>query len=281
MKTRLVTCFFICWTFSMSYAQLGLKLMSYNIRYDITTSNASPWMERHDAISSQIKRYDVDIVGMQEVLDHQRAQLLGDLPGFASIGVGRDDGQKAGEYSPIFYKVERFRVLSSGTFWLSPTPDVPSKGWDAALNRICTYAQFFDLKSNQSFWVFNTHFDHVGEEARMKSSVLILQKIQEVTKGTRQAVIFCGDLNLNDDHPTISFLQAQMKDALLGSKDVKSNMNKTFNNFDLENEASKRIDYIFTNEKAEVLTFETVVERFGISYPSDHFPILTSLKLKK
>jgi endonuclease/exonuclease/phosphatase family metal-dependent hydrolase len=255
--------------------------MSYNIRYDITTSNASPWTERHTAISSQIKRFDVDIVGMQEVLDHQRTQLLSDLPGFASIGVGRDDGQKAGEYSPIFYKEERFRVLSSGTFWLSPTPDVPSKGWDAALNRICTYAQFFDLEFKQSFWVFNTHFDHVGEEARMKSSVLILQKIQEVTKRTRQAVIFCGDLNLNDDHPTISFLQAQMKDALLGSKDVKSNMNKTFNNFDLENEASKRIDYIFTNEKAEVLTFETVVERFGISYPSDHFPILTSLKLKK
>jgi endonuclease/exonuclease/phosphatase family metal-dependent hydrolase len=276
----LVFSFLLCGT-RLLQSQTRLNLMSYNIRYDITTSNASPWTERHTAISSQIKRFDVDIVGMQEVLDHQRTQLLSDLPGFASIGVGRDDGQKAGEYSPIFYKVERFRVLSSGTFWLSPTPDVPSKGWDAALNRICTYAQFFDLKSNQSFWVFNTHFDHVGEEARMKSSVLILQKIQEVTKETRQAVIFCGDLNLNDDHPTISFLQAQMKDALLGAKDVKSNMNKTFNNFDLENEASKRIDYIFTNEKAEVLTFETVVERFGISYPSDHFPILTSLKLKK
>jgi endonuclease/exonuclease/phosphatase family metal-dependent hydrolase len=276
----LVFSFLLCGT-RLLQSQTRLNLMSYNIRYDITTSNASPWTERHTAISSQIKRFDVDIVGMQEVLDHQRTQLLSDLPGFASIGVGRDDGQKAGEYSPIFYKEERFRVLSSGTFWLSPTPDVPSKGWDAALNRICTYAQFFDLEFKQSFWVFNTHFDHVGEEARMKSSVLILQKIQEVTKGTRQAVIFCGDLNLNDDHPTISFLQAQMKDALLGSKDVKSNMNKTFNNFDLENEASKRIDYIFTNEKAEVLTFETVVERFGISYPSDHFPILTSLKLKK
>jgi endonuclease/exonuclease/phosphatase family metal-dependent hydrolase len=281
MKFQLLVFSFLLFGTRLLQSQTRLNLMSYNIRYDITTSNASPWTERHTAISSQIKRFDVDIVGMQEVLDHQRTQLLSDLQGFASIGVGRDDGQKAGEYSPIFYKVERFRVLSSGTFWLSPTPDVPSKGWDAALNRICTYAQFFDLKSNQSFWVFNTHFDHVGEEARMKSSVLILQKIQEVTKETRQAVIFCGDLNLNDDHPTISFLQAQMKDALLGSKDVKSNMNKTFNNFDLENEASKRIDYIFTNEKAEVLTFETVVERFGISYPSDHFPILTSLKLKK
>jgi endonuclease/exonuclease/phosphatase family metal-dependent hydrolase len=276
----LVFSFLLCGT-RLLQSQTRLNLMSYNIRYDITTSNASPWTERHIAISSQIKRFDVDIVGMQEVLDHQRTQLLSDLPGFASIGVGRDDGQKAGEYSPIFYKVERFRVLSSGTFWLSPTPDVPSKGWDAALNRICTYAQFFDLKSNQSFWVFNTHFDHVGEEARMKSSVLILQKIQEVTKGTRQAVIFCGDLNLNDDHPTISFLQAQMKDALLGSKHVESNMNKTFNNFDLENEASKRIDYIFTNEKAEVLTFETVVERFGISYPSDHFPIFAKLCLNR
>jgi endonuclease/exonuclease/phosphatase family metal-dependent hydrolase len=107
---------------------------------------------------------------------------------------------------------------------------------------------------------------------------LILQKIQEVTNGTRQAVIFCGDLNLNEDHPTIIFLQSQMKDTLLCSKQVKSNMNKTFNNFDLENEASKRIDYIFTNKKVTVLTIETIVERFGVSYPSDHFPIFVSWK---
>jgi endonuclease/exonuclease/phosphatase family metal-dependent hydrolase len=220
MKIRLVTCFFIGWIFGKSYAQSTVKLMSYNIRYDHTTSNASPWTERHNAIASQIKRFDADIVGMQEVLDHQRTQLLTDLPGYVSIGVGRDDGQKAGEYSPIFFKEERFRLLTSGTFWLSPTPDIPSKGWDAALNRICTYAQFFDFDSKESFWVFNTHFDHVGEVARMKSSELILQKIQEVTNGTRQAVIFCGDLNLNEDHPTIIFLQSQMKDALLCSKQV-------------------------------------------------------------
>jgi endonuclease/exonuclease/phosphatase family metal-dependent hydrolase len=272
--------FFLCGIISLQ-SQTSLKLMSYNIRYDITTSNASPWTERHTAIASQINRFDADIVGMQEVLEHQREQLLSDLPGFASIGVGRDDGQKAGEYAPIFYKAERFRLLNSGTFWLSPTPDVPSKGWDAALNRICTFAQFFDLESKESFWVFNTHFDHVGEVARMKSSVLILQKMQEVTNGTRQAVIFCGDLNLNDDHPTITFLQSQMKDALLCSKQVKSDMNSTFNNFDLAMEASKRIDYIFTNKKVTVLTFETIVERFGVSYPSDHFPIFVSLKFKK
>jgi len=275
--------FFILFGISLEFGftQTNLNIMSYNIRYDITTSNASPWTERHTAIAGQINRFDVDIVGMQEVLDHQRSQLLIDLPGYASLGVGRYDGKKAGEYSPIFFKEERFRVLTSETFWLSPTPDVPSKGWDAALNRICTFAQFFDLESEQSFWVFNTHFDHVGEVARMKSSVLILQKIKEVTNGTRQAVIFCGDLNLNDDHPTITFLQSQMKDALLVSQQVKSNMNSTFNNFDLEKEASKRIDYIFTNKKLAVLTFETIVERFGVSYPSDHFPIFTSLKMNK
>jgi len=278
MKELLLSCILSFCALESSLAQSNVKLMSYNIRYDITTSNASPWTERHTAIASQINRFDADIVGMQEVLEHQREQLLSDLPGFTSIGVGRDDGQKAGEYAPIFYKAERFRLLNSGTFWLSPTPDVPSKGWDAALNRICTFAQFFDLESKESFWVFNTHFDHVGEVARMKSSVLILQKMQEVTNGTRQAVILCGDLNLNDDHPTITFLQSQMKDALLCSKQVKSDMNKTFNNFDLAMEASKRIDYIFTNKKVTVLTFETIVERFGVSYPSDHFPIFVSWK---
>jgi endonuclease/exonuclease/phosphatase family metal-dependent hydrolase len=254
--------------------------MSYNIRYDITTSNASPWTERHSAISSQIKRFEVDIIGMQEVLVHQREQLLLDLPGFASVGVGRDDGINTGEFSPIFYKKERFQILISGTFWLSPTPDVPSKGWDAALNRICTYAEFLDIQSKDTFWVLNTHFDHVGETARMKSAELILQKIKEVTKGTNQAVIFCGDLNLNDDHPTITFLQSQLKDALLNAKQVKTKMNRTFNNFDLTTPASKRIDYIFANDKVRVESYQTIVEPYGISYPSDHFPIFTTLKIK-
>jgi len=275
--------FFILFGISLEFGftQTNLNIMSYNIRYDITTSNASPWTERHTAIANQIIRFDVEIIGMQEVLDHQREQLLTDLPGYASLGIGRDDGKKAGEYSPIFFKEERFRLLTSGTFWLSPTPDVPSKGWDAALNRICTYAQFSDLQSKDTFWVFNTHFDHVGEIARMKSAELILQKIKDVTKGTLQAVIFCGDLNLNDDHPTITFLQSEMKDALLVSPQVKSNMNSTFNNFDLTTSASIRIDYIFTNSRVNVQSFETIVEPFGVSYPSDHFPIFTSLKFKK
>ncbi len=262
------------------FTQTNLNLMSYNIRYDITTSNASPWTERHTAITSQIKRFDVDIIGMQEVLVHQREQLLFDLPGYASVGVGRDDGIDAGEFSPIFYKKERFRILTSGTFWLSPTPEIPSKGWDAALNRISTYAQFLDLQSKDTFWVFNTHFDHVGETARMKSAELILQKMKEVIKGTNQAVIFCGDLNLNDDHPTITFLQLQMKDALLITNHLQSKMNRTFNNFDLTTPASKRIDYIFTNENLIIQSFETILEPFGVSYPSDHFPILVKLKIK-
>jgi endonuclease/exonuclease/phosphatase family metal-dependent hydrolase len=257
-----------------------MSLMSYNIRYDITTSNASPWTDRHTAIAGQIKRLNVDVIGMQEALVHQKEQLLTDLPGYASVGVGRDDGLNAGEFSPIFYKEERFLLVTSGTFWLSPTPEIPSKGWDAALNRICTYAQFVDLQSKDTFWVFNTHFDHVGETARMKSAELILQKIKEVRKGANQAVIFCGDLNLNDDHPTITFVQSQFKDALLDSKHVKSKMNRTFNNFDLTTPASKRIDYIFTNEHIQVQSFETLVEPFGVSYPSDHFPILAKLKIK-
>jgi endonuclease/exonuclease/phosphatase family metal-dependent hydrolase len=280
MKVFIFTCFVSCWIFGTSFAQTNMNLMSYNIRYDITTSNASPWTERHTAIASQIKRFDVDIVGMQEVLVHQREQLLADLPAFASVGVGRDDGIDAGEFSPIFYKANRFQLLVSSTFWLSPTPEIPSKGWDAALNRICTYAQFVDLQSKDTFWVFNTHFDHVGETARMKSAELILQKMKEVTKGANQAVIFCGDLNLNDDHPTIMFLQSQLKDALLVSKQVKTKMNRTFNNFDLTTPASKRIDYIFTNSNVTVQSFETIVEPFGVSYPSDHFPILVKLKIK-
>ena len=270
---------FLCGIYTLQ-AQKSLNIMSYNIRYDYTTSNASPWTERHSAISSQIKRFDVDIIGMQEALVHQRDQLLVDLPAYASIGVGRDDGVNAGEFAPIFYRKAQFQVLNTATFWLSPTPEIPSKGWDAALNRICTYGQFVDIQSKDTFWVFNVHFDHVGEIARMKSSELILQKIGTLTKDSHQAVIFCGDLNLNDDHATIAFLQSKLKDALVVSKQVNTNMNRTFNNFDLKTPTSKRIDYIFTNEKVSVQSFETIVEQFGVSYPSDHFPILAKLKIK-
>ncbi|MFM6935312.1 MAG: endonuclease/exonuclease/phosphatase family protein [Flavobacteriales bacterium] len=274
--------FSILFTFSVSgqlSAQSSILLMSYNIRYDITTSNASPWTERHEAISAQITNHHVDIAGLQEVLVHQRDQLLKDLPEFESIGLGRDDGVNAGEFAPIFYKKARFTVLKSGTFWLSPTPEIPSKGWDAALNRICTYAEFIDRQSTDTFWVFNAHFDHVGEVARMKSVELIMAKMKEMETGKQKALIFCGDFNLNDDHPTIVFLQSQMKDALHVAKQVKTKMNRTFNNFDLKTPASKRIDYIFTNEKVSVQSFETIVESFGVSYPSDHFPILTKLKI--
>lgn len=264
-----------------SQAQKRLNVMSYNIRYDITTSNASPWAERHKAISAQIMKYKVDIAGLQEVLVHQRDQLLKDLPGFESIGVGRDDGINAGEFSPIFYNKSRFTVLKSGTFWLSSTPDIPSKGWDAALNRICTYAEFIDRQSKDTFWVFNAHFDHVGEVARMKSVELIMFKMKEMATGENEALIFCGDFNLNDDHPTITFLQSQMNDALHVAAHIHTKMNRTFNNFDLNTPASKRIDYIFINEKVGVQSFETIIEPFGVSYPSDHFPILAKLKIKK
>ena len=279
MRVTVLLSFFIIKVFSV-HSQSSLNLMTYNIRYDITTSNASPWTDRHIAIAGQIKRLDVDIIGMQEVLIHQKEQLLTDLPAYASVGVGRDDGLNAGEFSPIFYKEERFQLVTSGTFWLSPTPGIPSKGWDAALNRICTYAQFLDLHSKDTFWVFNTHFDHVGESARKNSAELILDKMREVTQGTNQAVIFCGDFNLNDDHSTIAFIQSQLNDALLVSKHVKSKMNRTFNNFDKSTPAVKRIDYIFINEHIHVQSFETLVELFGVSYPSDHFPIVAKLKIK-
>ncbi len=280
MKSQVLFHFLFLCGMLTSQAQKSLNIMSYNIRYDYTTSNASPWTERHSAIASQIKRCEVDIIGMQEVLVHQRDQLLVDLPAYASIGVGRDDGVNAGEFAPIFYRKAQFQVLNTATFWLSPTPEIPSKGWDAALNRICTYAQLIDLREKDTFWVFNAHFDHVGEIARMKSSELILQKIGTLTNGSHQAVFFCGDLNLNDDHPTIAFLQSKLKDALVVAKHVNTNMNRTFNNFDLKTPASKRIDYIFTNEKVSVQSFETIVEPFGISYPSDHFPILATVKIK-
>jgi endonuclease/exonuclease/phosphatase family metal-dependent hydrolase len=178
MRTLLLLLFLMA-AFTSS-AQL-MKIMSYNIRLDTPQDSINQWPKRAYKVYALIKKYDPDLIGLQEVLHHQLMDLLQNLPAYSYIGVGRDDGKTKGEYSAILYKKDRFEVINQNTFWLSETPELAgSKSWDAAITRVASWGKFKDLKSNKQFLMINTHFDHIGKEARKNSAILLKQRASEI-----------------------------------------------------------------------------------------------------
>ncbi len=159
----------------LTNAQTPIKVMTYNIRLDVASDGVNQWSNRKEKLPALIQKYDPDLVGLQEAMHHQLMEILKALPQYGYIGVGRDDGKEKGEYSAILYRKDRFTLQSQSTSWLSETPDVPgSKSWDAAITRVLTRGIFLDKKNNKKFIYFNTHFDHIGKEARKNSASIIV-----------------------------------------------------------------------------------------------------------
>ena len=144
------------------YAQKPMNVVTYNIRYNNPDDKENSWPNRRDDVLKLLKGHKADIFDVQEALYDQVMDLKDGMKGFDYVGVGRDDGNINGEFSAIFYNSNRYVLLENGTFWLSKTPKIPSKSWDAALNRICTWARLRELETHKTFYVFNTHFDHQG-----------------------------------------------------------------------------------------------------------------------
>lgn len=188
-------------------AAQSFSAATYNIRQlnAKDTAEGNGWERRLPVISSLIRFHDFDIFGAQEVFHSQLQGMLAALPGYDYVGVGRDDGAAGGEYSAIFYKRGRFRLLDSGHFWLSEDPSKPGKGWDAKYVRICTWGRFYDRQSRQRFWFFTTHTDHRGEQAQAESCRLILAKIEELCRGER--VILTGDFNVGETSRSYAILR--------------------------------------------------------------------------
>jgi len=185
--------FFTCFLATISIGQ-DLQVMTFNIRLNIAVDSLNAWPYRKDKVASQILFHDVHLLGVQEALHDQIVDLKAGLSKFKYVGGGRDDGKEKGEYSAIFYDTTRLQSLQSQTFWLSLTPEVPgSKSWDAAITRIVTWAKFKDRKTGKIFFAFNTHFDHIGKEARRESAKLLLQKVASIAGNT--PAIVTGDFN--------------------------------------------------------------------------------------
>ena len=258
----------------------SLKLMTYNIRLDIDSDGKNNWSHRKDFFTSQIQFYEPDIFGIQEAKPNQVIDVASVLSQYNFIGIGRD-GIGQGESSNIFYNKERFKVLQNNTFWLSETPDIISKGWDAAFNRVCTYALFKDLKTKTSFWVFNTHLDHMGELARTNGIQLILSKI--ATLNTQKfSVFFMGDFNSKPNDERIISLKKVMLDTREISEEKPYGPIGTFNGFKHNEPVTECIDYIFISKNSSftVKKYAVLSDSKDLKYPSDHLPVFVEISYK-
>ena len=254
-----------------------VKAMSYNVRYDNPNDGEDNWHHRKAELVAQIKKHGAGVIGMQEVLVHQLAYLDQELPGHSYIGIGREDGAEKGEFAPIFYDRTKYKLMDSGTFWLSKTPEKVSVGWDAALERICTYVLLEDRKSRSSFWVFNAHFDHRGVKAREKSVKLILKKIRAMNVAG-QPVVFMGDLNLAPDQKAIVGLKRHMQSANDATESPFIGPKGTFNSFDPNAPMAKKIDYIFVKGFKVKSGAHLEEYRENGRCISDHLPVLAVLE---
>lgn len=251
-----------------------VRYATFNIRTFSQSDNEAGygWSVRRDRIADYILEKGLDIVGTQETLFGAINDLLNRLPGYDYIAAGRDDGKQEGETMALFYKKDKYELLDSGHFWLSETPDVPSKGWDGAYPRMATWGKFKDRKSGKVFMGVNTHFDHIGTEARRQGALLIIQKIKEIV-GKKPAII-TGDFNVDDKseaYQTITTNEFILKDAYKISPDHEG-CNYTYQGFaKIQPVDAPKIDFIFLTPKIQVK--HTCITPTSVSYiMSDHNP---------
>lgn len=277
MKTVIIKIILVL-TIGSLHAQ-QLSVMTYNIKLDYPKEGDDSWNTRKDWMIGQINFHEPDIFGVQEALPNQMTYMDSTMTNYSFVGVGRDDGHNEGEYSALFYNKSKLRVLESSTFWLSQTPNIVSMGWDAVCNRVCTYALFEDIKSEEKFWVFNTHFDHVGSEARMKSVTLILEKIKSLNTEKYPSILM-GDFNLEPETENIQLIKTSMHDSREISKTEPFGPQGTFNGFRFDTPVTRRIDYIFVSKTGiEVEKYAVLSDSKDLRYPSDHLPVYIKIKL--
>ncbi|MES2438467.1 MAG: endonuclease/exonuclease/phosphatase family protein [Verrucomicrobiota bacterium] len=276
---------------------------SYNIRYDNPgdVEKGNSWPQRLPVIAGLIRFHEFDVLGTQEAFRNQLLDLQKLLPDYAYTGCGRDDGKDAGEHAAIFYRKDKFRLLDSGTFWLSQNPDKPGKGWDADLPRICTWAKLGNANGAGNLFVFNTHFDHRGVRARLESAKLIIARIKEIARD--EPVVLTGDFNV--DQTSESYKSLHDSGILADSFETAADryaLNGTANAFKPDSKTESRIDHVFHTRQLKPVRYgiltdtyrtplpdsaetqsgnfpgEVKFRNFQVRLPSDHFPVLVEFE---
>ncbi len=268
--------------------QAVLRVMTYNIRLDTPSDGVNNWSHRRDWLTSQIHWLRPDIFGLQEVVINQKRDIANAMLDFVLVGNGRDDGKDAGESSPIGYNVHRFSLLGSGTFWLSPTPNVPSKGWDAAYPRVATWVRLREKTGGKLILVINTHWDHIGGEARKQSGLLLKQWLLDHRK-RRDHVILIGDFNCETESEPLKILTdlnspVWLRNASLNSTSRPFGPSGTFNDFKLQPETPRTIDHILVggHKGGEILInrYAVIAQNIDGRMISDHYPVIAELQVK-
>ncbi|CAK7053786.1 MAG: hypothetical protein PARBA_01905 [Parabacteroides sp.] len=265
-------------------AKNEMNVMSFNIRMDTPNDKENQWTYRKDLAANVIKFYDVDIFGAQEVLHHQLTDLLERLPGYTYVGVGREDGKTKGEYSPIFFKKDRFTVEDSGNFWLAEDMNaIGKKGWDAACERVATWAILKDKVSGKKFFFLNTHLDHVGKVARHEGASLVLEQVK--VKGKNLPSIVTGDFNAApEDEPIQVLTNASDSRHLTHTRTMaplRYGPEWTFHDYGrIPFDKREWIDYIFVKGNIKVLSHGVLTETLNHLYPSDHCPVISTLLIQ-
>ncbi|MHC4518224.1 MAG: endonuclease/exonuclease/phosphatase family protein [Planctomycetota bacterium] len=266
--------------------------MSFNIRYGTADDGENRWEKRHELVYGVIRKYDCDVVGLQEALRFQIDQIREALPEYGEIGVGRDDGKTKGEYSGILYRKDRLEVTDSGTFWLSDTPEVVgSTSWGNTITRICTWGRFVQKGTGRPFYVFNVHLDHRSQPSREKSVVLIAQRIRDREHGG--PVFVTGDFNAGETNPAIRYLKGAFEQgaAAAGLKKNPIPLVDTFRVLHPEATevgtfnrwrgewSGEKIDYVFALPGVDVLEAKIIFDTPDGRCPSDHFPVMARFSL--
>jgi len=264
-------------------AQNYLNVMTFNIRYDNKGDSLNAWPHRKMFAGSQILFHEAHIIGIQEALHHQMEDLQVQLSRYRYLGVGREDGKQKGEYSAIFVDTARLQVLQWQTFWLAEQTNVPGiKGWDAAITRIVTWAKLRDKKTKKTFFVFNTHFDHMGKIARKESARLLISKVKEIAGASPSLIT--GDFNAKPgDEPVQVIVNKNDPNHLFDSKDFSLALHYgptgTFTAFQASERDDEPIDYIFIRNGVKVLQHATLSQTWKGRFSSDHFPVFARVLL--
>ena len=261
----------------------SVRVMTFNIRLDISSDGANVWNNRKANLVSMVKFHKADIIGLQEAQKHQIDYIQQSLPEYGWFGVGRDDGKEKGEFTAIFYRKDRFDTLETSTFWCSETPEHPGLGWDAAYQRITTFGKFKDKSTEKTFYFFNTHLDNEGEIARLESAKLIKKKMETICGNL--PVIFTGDFNSFPDSPPYKVIVSlsdttsslELFDSHSITKSKPHGPSGTFTGFDLNATPKEPIDFIFVKKGITVLSHGTLSDSFDGYLPSDHYPVLAEI----
>ncbi|MDK9698940.1 MAG: endonuclease/exonuclease/phosphatase family protein [bacterium] len=288
-----------------AHAVDDLRIMTYNLRYDNPGDSLDNWHFRKATIVSMVRFHQPQVFCTQEGLVHQLQYLDSNLTTYRRVGVGRDDGKEQGEFCAIFYDTTALELLAlpggkqpgkqtfGGTFWLSPTPDTISVGWDAVLPRIATYAMFHRKNTSTSFLVMNTHFDHIGVNARNESAQLLVQRSKQLCDSLGKILsqeihqIVTGDFNSSPADFGYRVMttssnreQRAFYDSRVVTQQPPIGPEYTYYGFDPRADFhGERIDYIFVSNQIDVLRYATLTDYTSrASFPSDHLPVVVDVR---